>query len=139
LAAFNKFDIFVQDLALKKHNLNADTLKVMLSLVAPTATNAVKGDITEIAAGNGYTAGGNVATFTSGAQTSGVYKLVLQPVVFTASGGSFAAFQYATIYNATAAGLNLIGWYNYGAVVNLTNGNSFTVQLDTTNGVFTLQ
>src|SRR6266446_5629806 len=98
MAAFNKFNQFVEDLAKKVHNLNSDTLKVMLSNVAPVATNAVKADITEIAAGNGYSAGGNTLTFTSGAQTSGIYKLVLADSVFTASGGSIATFRYVVIY-----------------------------------------
>src|SRR6266446_4977920 len=98
MASFNKFNAFVNDLASKVHNLGADTLKVMLSNVAPVATNAVKADITEISAGNGYSAGGNTLTFTSGAQSSGTYKLVLQDSVFTASGGSIATFRYVVIY-----------------------------------------
>jgi len=77
MAAFNKFNSFVEALAEKKHDLGADTLKVMLTNAAPVATNAVKADLTEISAGNGYTAGGNTASVTSSAQTSGTYKLVL--------------------------------------------------------------
>ncbi len=42
MASFNKFQIFVEDLGKKVHNLNADTLKIMLSNTAPAATNAVK-------------------------------------------------------------------------------------------------
>lgn len=138
MAAFNKFDSLVLDLATKVHNLNSDALKIMLSNTLPVRTNTVKANITDIAAGNGYTAGGAAAAFVSGADTSGSYKLILSPVVFTASGGSFAAFEYAVLYNSTAASGNLIGWYDYGAAITLTNGNSFTVALDQTNGVFTL-
>jgi hypothetical protein len=32
----------------------------------------------------------------------------------------------------------LIGWWDYGTSITLTNGNTFTVSLDQTNGVFTL-
>jgi len=46
------------------------------------ATHAVLADITEIGPGNGYAAGGNTATFSSGAQTTGTYKLVLADVTF---------------------------------------------------------
>jgi hypothetical protein len=113
-------------------------LKVMLSDVAPVATNTLKANITEIAAGNGYTAGGNAATFVSGAQASGTYKLVIGQPTFTASGGSIAQFRYAVLYNSTPAGGNLIGWIDYGAEVNITNGNGFQVQFDQTNGVLTL-
>lgn len=110
----------------------------MLTNTLPLATNAVKSDITEIAAGNGYAAGGNVAAFVSDTDTAGTYKLILSPVQFTAAGGSFAPFEWAVLYNATAAGLNLIGFWDYGVAITLTNGNSFTVSLDPANGVFTL-
>ncbi|UZE51900.1 hypothetical protein ONR75_15830 [Rhodopseudomonas sp. P2A-2r] len=138
MAAYNKFDCFTLDLATKLHNLNADTLKIMLSNVLPVRTNTVKSNLTEIAAGNGYSAGGSIAPFVSGIDTSGSYKLILSPVVFTAVGGSIGPFQYAPIYNATAAGLNLIAWWDYGTPITITNGNSFTVGLDQTAGTLTL-
>ncbi len=140
MAAFNKFNQFVEDLAKKVHNLNADTLKVMLTDAAPLATNAVKADITEITAGNGYPAGGTQATFSSGAQTSGTYKLVLNDVTFTAAGGSFGPFRYAVLYNDTPASplKPLIGYWDYTTTVTITNGNSFLVDLDQVNGVLTL-
>lgn len=139
MAVFNKFNQFVADVATKVHNLNSDNLKIMLTDVAPVATNTIKSNITEIAAGNGYVAGGNAAAFVSGGDTAGLYKLILSAVSFLASGGSFAQFRYAVLYNSTAASGNLIGWWDFGAEVNLTNGNTFTVQLDQTNGVLTLQ
>ncbi|WP_029082894.1 hypothetical protein [Bradyrhizobium sp. th.b2] len=138
MAAFNKFNVFMGDLGSKVHNLTADALKILLSDVAPVATNTVKANLTEIAAGNGYTAGGGAASFTSWSQVAGVWKLVLNPVLFTATGGNIAQFRYAVLYNSTPGAGPLIGFWDYGAEVNLTNGNSFTVQLDTTNGVFTL-
>lgn len=140
MAAFNKFNQFVKDMADKVHNLGADSLKIMLTDVAPVATNTVKANITDISAGNGYTAGGSVAAYISDAQASGTYKLILSPVVFTAAGGSIAQFRYAVLYNdtPTSPAKPLIGWYDYGAEINVTNGNSFTVALDPTAGVFTL-
>lgn len=138
MAIFNKFNSFVGDVATKVHNLNADTLKVMLTNAAPVATNTVKANITEIAAGNGYVAGGNVAAFVSGVVTSGTYKLVVSVVDFIASGGNIAQFQYAVLYNSTPAGGNLIGWVDYGTGIIVTNGNKFEVQFDQTNGVFTI-
>lgn len=140
MAAFAKFNQFTEDLAKKVHNLNSDTLKVMLTAVAPVATNSVKGDLTEIAAGNGYSAGGTTATFSSGAQTTGTYKLVLADVTFTASGGSITTFRYAVLYNDTPSSPAdpLIGYWDYGASITITNGNSFTVDMDATNGVLTI-
>lgn len=139
MAAFNKFNQFVADVATKVHNLNADTLKIMLTDVAPIATNAIKADITEIAAGNGYVAGGGAAAFVSGADTAGLYRLILSPVSFLAAGGSVAQFRYAVLYNSSTVNGNLISWWDFGAEVNLTNGNTFTVSLDQVNGVLTLQ
>jgi hypothetical protein len=138
MASFNKFNAFVADVANKVHNLGTDTLKIMLTNTAPAATNAIKTDITEIAAGNGYAAGGTAVTITSSAQSSGTYKLVGNNVTFTAAGGSIAQFRYAVIYNSTAGSGNLIGWWDYGTEVNVTNGNSFQVQLDQTNGILQL-
>ncbi len=138
MATPSKFNAFVNDLASKVHNLGSDTLKVMLTNVAPVATNAIKTDITEIAAGNGYTAGGTAATLVSSSQTSGTYTLKLNNVTFTASGGSIATFRYAVLYNSTAASGNLIAFVDYGTTQVVTSGNSFQVQFDATNGVLQL-
>ena len=54
MAAFQKFNSFVEAVAEKKHDLGSDTLKVMLSNSAPAATNSIKSDIAEIASGNGH-------------------------------------------------------------------------------------
>ncbi len=140
MASYTKFNQFVEDLAKKVHNLNSDTLKVMLTNTAPVAGNSVMADLTEITAGNGYTAGGSAATFVSGAQSSGTYKLVLNDVTFTASGGSIGPFRYAVLYNdtPTSPADPLIAWWDYGTSITLTNGNSLTVNLDQSSGVFTL-
>lgn len=137
MAAFQKFNSFVEDVAEKKHNLGSDTLKVMLTNTAPVATNSVKADLTEIAAGNGYTAGGTAASTSSSAQSAGTYKLVLGNVTFTAT-GSLGPFRYAALYNDTAANDELIGFWDYGSSLTLASGESFTVQYDATTGVLTI-
>lgn len=139
MAAFNKFSQFVADVANKVHNLGSDTLKILLTNTAPTASNAVKTDITEISAGNGYTAGGNAAALTSSTQSAGLYKLILSnPAMWTAAGGSIGPFRYAVLYNSTAASGNLIGYWDYGSAVTLASGETFTVSLDATNGTLQL-
>ena len=139
MATFNKFSQFVADVANKVHNLGSDTLKIMLTNTAPTAANAVKTDITEISAGNGYTAGGNAAALTSSAQSAGLYKLILgNPATWTAAGGSIGPFRYAVLYNSTAASGNLVGYWDYGSSVTLASGETFTTTLDATNGVLQL-
>ena len=143
MASFNKFNQFVADVASGVHQLQTGTaqvFKVMLTNSAPTAANAVKADITEISAGNGYTAGGvSVGTIT-GSQTSGTFKFVggTDPVV-TAS-GAVGPFRYVVLYNdtATSPAKPLIGWWDYGSAVTLASGETFTVDLDQTNGILTL-
>lgn len=142
MASYNKFQIFPEDLAEKIHSLAADTLKIMLTNSAPVATNTVKANLTEISAGNGYTAGGTAASITSSGHTTGTYKLVLGDVVFTASGGTIGPFRYATLYNDTptsnSQGANadpLIAWWDYGSSITLADGESFTVDFDGTTGV----
>lgn len=137
MAAYNKFHAFIEDVFEKVHDLQNDTLKVMLTNVAPVAGNSVKGDLVEIAAGNGYSAGGLVVAQASSAQTGGTYKLVIADPTFTAAGGSIGPFQYAVLYNDTTADDRLIAWWDYGTAITITNGNSFTVDLDQVGGVFT--
>lgn len=138
MATFNKFNSFVEALAEKVHNLGADTLKVMLTNSAPAAGNSVKADITEISAGNGYTAGGASVTISSSAQTSGTYKLTLADVVITASGGSIGPFRYVVLYNDTATNDELIGYFDYGSSISLAAGENFTVDFDASTGVLTI-
>ena len=136
MATFNKFNQFVADLANGVHNFGTHTLKVLLTSAGPNATNTVKANLTEISAGNGYTAGGNAITITTNAQTGGTYTLQGNNVTFTASGGAIATFQYATIYNTNGSG-NLIGWYDYGSTVSLASGSSFTIQFNA-SGILTI-
>lgn len=141
MATYNKFHAFVEALSEKVHNLGSDTLKVYLTNNTPdAAADAVIADLPEITPGNGYTAGGNVATQTSSTQTAGIYKLVLaDPAIWTATGGTIGPFRYAVLYNATTAGGNLIGWWDYGTSITLGAGDTFAVDFDPTSGVLTLQ
>lgn len=139
MAAFLKFQPFVEALAHKVHDLSADSLKVMLTNTDPGSTSSILTDITEIAAGNGYTAGGNGAAVVSSQQTDGTYRLVLNdPATWTAAGGSIGPFQWAVLYNDTTVDKDLVGYWNYGSAVTLSDGESFSVDFDATTGVLTL-
>lgn len=138
MASFNKFQPFVENLAEKVFNLGSDTLKVLLTNTAPSASNGQKSDLTEISAGNGYTAGGTAVTISSSSQSSGTYKLVLADVTFTASGGSIGALRYAVLYDDTAASDQLIGYWDYGSSITLADGETLTVDFDGTAGVLTI-
>ena len=138
MATFTKFQSFVEKLAEKTHNLGSDTLKVMLTLTAPSASASnVKADLTEITAGNGYTAGGTAASITSSAHTTGTYKLVLGDVLFTAT-GAVGPFRYVVLYNDTATNKDLIGFYDYGSSLSLASGDTFNVDFDPSTGVLTI-
>lgn len=141
MASYVKFDAFVEHLAEGVHDLESDTLKVALSNSAPTAsTDDTFSDISEISAGNGYTAGGTATTVSSSAQSSGTYKLVITDVTFTASGGSIGPFQYVILYNDTPSSPAdpLIAYWDNGSAVTLSNGESFTADFDASAGVLTI-
>lgn len=127
MASYNKFNVFVADVANKVHNLGSDTLRVALVNSAPTASDTVLG--TEVSYTNLST---RTITTTSSTQTSGTYKLILTDLVLTAS-GAVGPFRYIVIYNNTAS--KLIGWYDYGSNVTLASGDTFTCDFDNTNGV----
>ncbi len=137
MATYNKFNQFVEDLAHKVHDLETDQLVVALTNTAPTATNAVLADITEITYTNLSTR--NITT-SSSSETSGTYKLILTDLVLTASGGSVGPFRYVVIYNdtPTSPANPLIGWYDYGSSLTLADTETLTIDFDGTDGLFTL-
>jgi hypothetical protein len=137
MASYNKFNQFVEDLGRKVHNLNADTLKIALSNSAPSAGNAVRGDISEISAGNGYTAGGTAIGSSAYSQSGGTGKLTGNDVVFTAT-GTLGPLRYAVLYNDTPSTDPLIGWWDRGSSITLASGDTFTVDLDQVNGILQL-
>jgi hypothetical protein len=140
MAAFVKFHAFVEAVAEKKHNLGSDTLKVYLTNdVIDPAGDAVKADLAEIAAGNGYTAGGGVAAQASSAQVGGLYTLILNdPPTWTAS-GVIGPFRSAVLYNDSAANKDLIGaWTDPAGPITLQAGDTYKVNLADA-GVLTLQ
>jgi hypothetical protein len=142
MASFNKFNAFVEHLAEKVHNLETDALKIMLvNSPAPAAANSVKADLTEISAGNGYTAGGPTAVVASSGQTAGLYKLVLNDLTITASGGSIGPFRYFVLYNdtPTSPADPLIGFWDYGSALTLADGESVTIDFSPTNGALQIQ
>jgi len=135
---FNKFNSFVEALPEGVHDFENDTIKVALTDTAPGASDTQLSDITEISAGNGYSAGGSQATVSSSSQSSGTYKLVVADVTETASGGSVGPFRYAVAYNDSAANDELIGWWDYGSSITLQDGESFTFDADATDGIIQL-
>lgn len=135
MATYTKFNQFVEDKAHGVHNLGSDQLVVALTNSAPVATNTVLANITEIAYTN--LSSRNITT-SSSAQTSGTYKLILADLVLTAS-GAVGPFRYVVIYNDTTVTPTdaLICWFDRGSSLSLVSGDTFTVDFDGTNGLFT--
>jgi hypothetical protein len=141
MAAFNKFNSFVEALAEKAHNLGADTFYIQLMNTAPDAAlDLIETDLpADLGSGNGYTAGGmSVGTAVSSAQTAGVYKLCIADKVITASGGSIGPFRYIVLFNFSATNKELIGYYDYTASITLLDTETFTINFDDAAGVLTL-
>jgi len=137
MAAFNKFNSFVEALAEGYHNLGSDVLKVMLSNTLPLATDLDTADIIEISAGNGYATGGLTLSNVSSTQTAGVYKLICADATLSAFGGDIGPFRYAVLYNSDND--LLIGWADYGSNLTLNNGYSFVLDFNQTNGIINIQ
>lgn len=133
MAAYNKFNSFVEAVAEKVHNLGSDALKVALTNTAPVATNTQLSNITEIAYTNLST---RALTTTSSSQTGGTYSLVLADLILTSTSGSTGPFRYVVIYNDTATNKELIAWYDYGSSITLADGETLT--LDFGANLFTL-
>jgi len=148
MAVANKFDCFVGDLGLKLHNLNTDTLKVYLTNEQPTAGMTVYNPVSdladgpvEIAAKNGYTAGG-VDVENTWAQVAGLGTLAIgADKVLTGTTADdatgFGPFQFAVLYNDTAAAKNLIGWWDRGTPATVLLDETLT--LDMTDDLFTIE
>lgn len=133
MASYNKFNSFTEALAEKIHNLGADQLMVALTNVAPVATNTQLSNLTEITYTN---LSSRVLTTLSSSQASGTYKLVVQDLTLTSTGGPTGPFRYVAIYNNTATNKELICWFDYGvAGVTLADGESFLLDFDGTNGL----
>lgn len=136
MAAYNKFNVFVEDVMNKIHDLfgttTADLLKIMLvNSPAPVATNSVKADLTEITAGFGYTAGGEDAN-NNGTRATGTFTLAGDQVVWTAASGTIGPFRYVVLYNDTPASPldPLIAWWDHGSAVTLQDTETFTVKFN---------
>lgn len=85
--------------------LGANTSNFKLALVTSAwtpnnSTNEVWADVSanEIAAGNGYSAGGGALTGVALTQSSGTVKFTSSAFVWTASGGSIPAWRRGVVY-----------------------------------------
>lgn len=138
MATYTKFYAFVEAVCEKKHDLGADQLTIALCNAANApdeAADAVLTDLTQIS--YTYCSSRDITTVSS-AQTGGTYKLTLQDITLSASGGAVGPFQYVVIYNNGATNDDLIAFYSYGSEITLNDGEDLDVDFDDTNGFFQL-
>lgn len=143
MATFTFFDEFLRYSMDGTIDLDSHTFKVMLTNGAPVAgTNTVKGDLTDISAGSGYSAGGPALASVTWAETgsgTGIWRFNANDVTITASGGNIGPFRYAVVYDDTPTSPSkpLVGFWDYGSSVTVTDGNSFLLDIQS-NGIFEL-
>jgi hypothetical protein len=124
MATFNKFNAWAENMV-EVANLGSDQFVIALTNTAPTASNSVLADITQISYTN--LSSRNITT-SSSSQTSGTYTLVLTDLTLTAT-GAVGPFRYVVIYDdtPTSPADPLVGWYDYGSSISLANGETFTI------------
>ena len=133
MATYNKYTAAIEPM-LEAINAGTDAWKVALSNTINAADTTFTPGTTDLATANGYTAGGNAATTSTAAQTAGTFKLVLNsPTVWTATGAGFT-FRYAILWDSTTS--TPVGYWDYGSSQAVAAGETVTVTLDPTNGVF---
>lgn len=147
MASFVKLPGFVEQLAKGYHgNLSTATLNVALSNTAPGSestpptgaeTTCILANVTQISYTN---CSSRAITTTSCVQTSGTLALILADLVLTAS-GVVGPFRYVYLVNTSSTTRTnaLIGYYDYGSSVTLSNsGETFTVDFDNVTGALTI-
>lgn len=126
MATFNKFNVFTAEISNQIHDLANDQITIALSSTLPTA------GMVNLAALTGEISYTNLSardvTTTTSTQSGGVYSLVLEDLVLTAS-GAVATFRWVVFYNSTAAGGAMIGWYDFGSNVTMADLETFTIDL----------
>lgn len=137
MAAFTKL-AGSREALVESINAGSDQWAIALTNTIPGSTAFTAGT-TDLATGGGYTAGGANVTTTSSTETGGTYRLILtDPPTWTAAGANIGPFRYALLVDKT---VNLtMGYWDYGSSITLlaANSDTFTVDLDGTNGVISL-
>lgn len=143
MATFTFFHEFKKFLGDGTIDLDSHTFKAVLTNTAPSAANDTQlSNITQIANGSGYLTGGvtlaSVTWLETGSGT-GVWRWNAADFGWVASGGNIGPFRYIVIYDdtPTSPADPLVGYYDYGTNLTVTDGNGFTVDIGA-NGIFEL-
>lgn len=128
-----KYEIWVENAGNKVYDFfgSTDTWKVAIHTDAPVAaTDATISDLTQISGANGYTTGGNNATFNS-TRSGGTLTATAADIVWTASGGNLGASttgRYFSLYDDTPTSPADPLWssWDYGSTFTVASGETMT-------------
>lgn len=135
----NIFDIFVEDMAKGVHNLDVDALTIALTNTLPDSDlDKILANIPQISYTN--LSSRLVPGTITAIETGGVLKLLCASDLTLTATGTVATFQYIILYNDTPSSpLNpLIGWYDFGSTVTMLNTETFLIDFNQSDGVFTM-
>lgn len=143
--SFTLYDSAIPNIGDGLIDLDNDAFKIALlgSGYAPSVGHSVFADVSanQIAAANGYTAGGATLPTVTWAYVGNVATFDSGDAVFSAAGGALAA-RYAVVYDDTAVGKPLIGYYllDSGNVdVSVNDGGSITCGPNGASGWFAME
>lgn len=131
MASYVKYETAIESLCNKLIDAfgTTDTWKVIIHTDAPTvATDAGVSDLTQISGSNGYTTGGENATFNS-TRSGGTVTATATDIVWTASGGNLGnstTGRYFTLYDDTSAADNVWASWDYGSTFTVATGETMT-------------
>jgi hypothetical protein len=144
MATFNLINDWLDNLH-EDVDAASDQFVIALSNTAPGSEGTpptgdgqgVLANVTEVA--YTYCSSRNITT-TSSSQSGGTYKLILQDITISASGGAVGPFRYIYIYDDTPStpADPLICYYDYGSGLTLNDGESLDIDFDDSNGLYQL-
>lgn len=144
MATYVKYKSFVEQQLIQPVDWDANTFKLALSNTAPNVdTHNFFNDVTEITGGGttGYTAGGETIAVTV-SYAAGTAK-VLGPATttWTAGASGMGPFNYVILYKSTGTPSTsplIAYWAVTGGPITMTNAETFTVNINATNGILQL-
>jgi hypothetical protein len=135
MATWARPDIFSRNLTEKVYDLDSDVFRFVLSNTAPVAgsTNLLS-DVTQIAAGGGYTqmtdgAGGLLATMATLSSSGQVTTVALNGNVVLTASGAVATFRYIILIDDTPTSpFNpVVGWLDHGTTITMAATDTYTI------------
>lgn len=135
MATFKKINSFVKNLAEKKIDLSGNGLTIALTNTPHTSTWDELSDLTQISYTN---LSSRVLTVSSSEQTNGLYKLVVDDVVLTSSGGTTGPFRWVYIYDDNSTGDKLVCYFDHGESITLQDTDTFPIDFASGAGLLTI-